>query len=143
MHSFSRNVEKKLVHERFILSHTLHFDFLLNERSIQHHESSKVKYRKSLHENALIQPLSLADKNEDFFFENEQNFILMIFSIKYLLNMQVCEQVTSLRCLTLKDFFNLDRRSFRVIYEVKETFVDYNYLIQSSTFFDIFKMSFF
>jgi hypothetical protein len=57
--------------------------------------------------------------------------------------MQVCEQVTSLRCLTLKDFFNLDRRSFRVIYEVKETFVDYNYLIQSSTFFDIFKMSFF
>ncbi len=50
---------KKFVHERFISSHT---DFLLNERSIQQHESLKVRYQKSSHENALIQSSSFADK---------------------------------------------------------------------------------
>jgi hypothetical protein len=63
--------------------------------------------------------------------------------MKYLLNMRIYERVTRLKCLTWRDFFNLDRRSFRIIYEVKWTFVDYNYSIQSNIVFNIFEMNFF
>jgi hypothetical protein len=61
----------------------------------------------------------------------------MIFSIKYLLNIRIYERITRLKCLTWRDFFNFDRRSLRIIYEVKWTFVDYNYSIQSSIILNI------
>ncbi len=54
---------KNLVHEKFISSHTLNIStfFWMNvEFSITNHK--KNKYRKSSHENALIQSSSLTDK---------------------------------------------------------------------------------
>jgi hypothetical protein len=63
--------------------------------------------------------------------------------MKYLLNMRVCERITSLKCLTWWDFFNFDRRSLRIIYEVRRIFVDYNYSIQSNIILDIFEMNLF
>jgi hypothetical protein len=57
--------------------------------------------------------------------------------------MQIYKRIADLKYLTWWSFFNFDWRSLRIIYEIKKTFVDYNYSIQLNIVLDIFEMSLF
>ncbi len=61
----------------------------------------------------------IRQENRDLHFDDEQRFILKMLSMKYLLMMRIFERIANLKCLTSRNFCNLDRRSFRIIYKMK------------------------
>ncbi len=65
---------------------------------------------------------TIRQEDRDFHFNDEQKIILKMLSMKYLLMMRVFERVADLKCLTSRDFYNLDRRSLRAIYKIVESY---------------------
>ncbi len=133
--------------KKSFFAHIKHFDFVLNKRLIQHQKSSKTRYSKvSTRERFdfdVVARKTSRLENQNLHFKNEQEITLKMLSMKYLLMIRVYEWVANLKCLTSRDFCNLDRRSFRIIYKMKWIFVVYNFLTQSSIVLDIFEMNLF